>query len=179
MIGARFPRLRVRPIPAAHWRVTGVAIGFGLLLAAAIQTASARFEILVDGQTSRCLEDTRALVLDRRRHDLARGAIYAFTPPEAAAALFRPGIRFAKRIAGLPGDVVQVSAEVTTVNGVVVGHGLDLAATLGVEPARLERRFTVPEGRFFPMGETRDSLDGRYYGAVAIEAGIGRAWRLF
>lgn len=29
------------------------------------------------------------------------------------------------------------------------------------------------------MGETRDSLDGRYYGAVAIETGIGRAWRLF
>jgi conjugal transfer pilin signal peptidase TrbI len=172
MIGAR-------AIPAAHWRITGVAIGFGLVLAATIQTASERFEILVDGQTSRCLEDTRALVLDRHRHDLARGAIYAFTPPEAAAALFRPGTRFAKRIAGLPGDVVEIGAEATTVNGVVVGEGLDLAATLGVEPARFIRRFTVPEGSFFPMGETRDSLDGRYYGAVAIEAGIGRAWRLF
>lgn len=179
MSGARIWRFRARAIPAAHWRVTGLAIGFGLLLAAAIQTASARFEILVDGQTSRCLENTRALVLDRRRHDLARGAIYAFTPPAAAAALFRPGTRFAKRIAGLPGDMVEVGVEATTVNGVVVGHGLDLAAVLGVDPARLDRRFTVPEGRFFPMGETRDSLDGRYYGAVAIEAGIGRAWRLF
>lgn len=179
MIGARFRHLRPRPIPAAHWRVTAVAIGFGLILAAAIQTAATRFEILVDGQTSRCLEDTNALLLDRRRHDLARGAIYAFTPPEAAAALFRPGTRFAKRIAGLPGDVVEVGVEATTVNGVVVGHGLDLAAILGVEPGSLNRRFTVPEGRFFPMGETRDSLDGRYYGAVAIEAGIGRAWRLF
>jgi conjugal transfer pilin signal peptidase TrbI len=179
MMGARFPHLSARQIPAAHWRVTGLAIGFGLMLAVAIQSASTRFEILVDGQTSRCLEDTRALVLDRRRHDLARRALYAFTPPEPAAALFRPGTRFAKRIAGLPGDIVEVGPEATTVNGVVVGHGLDLAATLGVDPARLDRRFTVPEGRFFPMGETRDSLDGRYYGAVAIEAGIGRAWRLF
>lgn len=144
MSGARFLLLGARAIPAAHWRVTGVAIGFGLMLAAAIQTASTRFEILVDGQTSRCLEDTRALVLDRHRHDLARGSIYAFTPPEAAAVLFRPGTRFAKRIAGLPSDVVEVGTEATTVNGVVVGHGLDLTATLGVDPARLERRFTVP-----------------------------------
>jgi conjugal transfer pilin signal peptidase TrbI len=179
MIRARIWHFRARAIPAAHWRVTGVAIGFGLLLAASIETASARFEILVDGQTSRCLEDTRALLLDRRRHDLVRGAIYAFTPPAAAAALFRPGTRFAKRIAGLPGDVVEVGAEATTVNGLVVGEGLDLAGVLGVDPVRLDRRFIVPEGRFFAMGETRDSLDGRYYGAVAIEAGIGRAWRLF
>ena len=170
-----------RPVVMAwrNRRVVAVSVGFGAALAAAMLAFGARYEILVDSQTNRCLEDTRALLLDRRDRSFERGAIVAFTPPPAGAALYRDGMRFAKIVAALPGDVVEVTQDAITVNGVVVAEGLDLVAMLGVPVETYVRRFTVREGTFFPMGETRDSFDGRYYGVVDMDAGLGRAWRLF
>lgn len=161
-----------------HWRIGATAGLVGIAMAAGITSAGQRWEILVDGQVNRCLENTRALLLDRRDRVIERGAIYAFDAPPAAAALFRDGTRFAKRIVGLPGDLVEVTVDATAINGVVIGEGLDLTGSLGMPPETYVRRFTVRAGTVFPMGETRDSFDGRYYGVVPVEALLGRARRL-
>lgn len=161
-----------------HGRIGATAGLVGIAMAVAISTIGQRWEIVIDGQVNRCLEDTWALLLDRRDRVVERGGIYAFDAPPMAAPLFRDGTRFAKRIVGLPGDLVEVTLTATTINGVVVGEGLDLTETLGMQPETYVRRFTVRAGTVFPMGETRDSFDGRYYGVVPVEALLGRARRL-
>lgn len=173
----RFRRSLARDL-RRHGRIGAVAGLVGVAMAVAITTAGQRWEIVIDGQVNRCLEDTWALLLDRRDRVVERGGVYAFDPPPAAAALFRDGTRFAKRIVGLPGDRVEVTLAATTINGVVVGEGLDLTDTLGMPPETYVRRFTVRPDTVFPMGETRDSFDGRYYGVVPVEALLGRARRL-
>ncbi|MEM1298221.1 MAG: S26 family signal peptidase [Pseudomonadota bacterium] len=112
-----------------------------------------------------------------------RGQIYAFHPPELVHRLgvFPADIVFVKRAAGLPGDRIEVSLdEGISVNGAVVTRGLPLAARLGTPIPDLERTFIVPEAHVFFLGETEDSLDGRYFGAVEISThGIGRGWALW
>jgi conjugal transfer pilin signal peptidase TrbI len=150
-------------------------VGFGFYLAAALDAAAARWSLFVDPQSSRCLDGVVALLVDKDDHAVARGDIYAFVPPAEAALFFPPEMLFAKRVMGLPGDVVEVTLEATTVNGVVVAKGLALADMLGVSAARYLRRFTVPDGHLLMMGDTADSYDGRYWGVVPAANGVGRA----
>lgn len=82
-------------------------------------------------------------------------------------------------MAGLPGDRVTVTEQETRVNGVVVGVGLALAATVGRNPSSYVREFVVAPGQVFVMGRTLDSYDSRYWGAVQAPQLIGRASRLF
>jgi conjugal transfer pilin signal peptidase TrbI len=160
----------------------GLALLLGLVLYGqmAIAEVSTRFMLAYDPQTHRSLDGAVLYLLDRDVRAPVRGAVFAFRPPAAAAALFPEPhrVKFMKRVVGLPGDRVVVEGGVTRVNGVVVGQGLDLVPFLKADRGFFIRAFTVPEGRFFPMGDTRDSYDGRYYGVVAIDAILGRAGRL-
>jgi conjugal transfer pilin signal peptidase TrbI len=92
---------------------------------------------------------------------------------------FRPDLLVVKRLVGIPGDRVVVGTDVTTVNGAVVGEGLDLAATLKRPPEDFHADFTVPEGTYFILGDTRDSYDSRYWGPLPAEALRGRAYGLW
>lgn len=163
---------------AGRRRIIAMA-GFAFYLGAALEAAAARWSVFYDPQSSRCLEGVVALLVDKTDHAVARGDIYAFTPPDEAALFFPPGMPFAKRVMGLPGDVVEVTAEVVAVNGAVVAHGLGLLDILGVASDRYIRRFTVPDGHLLMMGDTPDSYDGRYWGTVPAANGLGRARVVF
>jgi conjugal transfer pilin signal peptidase TrbI len=153
--------------------------GLAFYLSATLDAAAERWALVYDPQTSRCLEGVVALVIDKGDHAIARGDIYAFAPPDAAALFFPPGMLFAKRVMGLPGDVVEVTIEATTVNGEVVAEGLRLTALLGAPADRYVRRFRVPAGHVLMIGDTADSFDGRYWGTVPIANGVGRARVVF
>jgi conjugal transfer pilin signal peptidase TrbI len=153
--------------------------GLAFYLSAAFDAAAERWALVYDPQTSRCLDGVVALVIDKGDHAVARGDIYAFAPPDAAALFFPPGMLFAKRVMGLPGDVVEVTIEATIVNGEVVAEGLQLTALLGAPADRYVRRFRVPAGHVLMIGDTADSFDGRYWGTVPIANGVGRARVVF
>ncbi len=121
------------------------------------------------------------------RKDPERGEIVIFPSP-------RDGIRLVKRVIGLPGDVVQVRNGRLLVNGSALEYRLleksgkpTLEETLnghahavitGSSFAGLADfgPYTVPEGRYFMMGDNRDnSLDSRVFGAVSRESIQGRA----
>ena len=56
------------------------------------------------------------------------------------------------------------------------GEELDIAATLKRPPEDFHADFTVPEGTYFILGDTRDSYDSRYWGPLPAEALRGRAY---
>ncbi len=85
------------------------------------------------------------------------------------------GVPLMKRIAGLPGQQVCRTDRTITVDGIEMGEALkrdrlgrDLPVWRGC------RRFA--DGEVFLMNwETRDSLDGRYFGPLPMTSIIGRA----
>ena len=134
--------------------------------------------------------------------DPVRGDIVVFDSPV-------DGTSLVKRVIGVPGDVVALEGERLTVNGHAARYSPEdirgvrglLAATaaqhplllreagLGsphdimILPARLAHRsldaVTVPDGKYFMMGDNRDnSADSRYFGFVPRRDIIGRATRV-
>jgi signal peptidase I len=142
----------------------------------------------------------RLPVLNTKFLDLGepkRGDVAVFRYPE------NPSIDYIKRVVGLPGDHLAYYEKVLYVNGVpveqetvstYVGVGAGEAMTgaslrsehLGDETHKIliqpgapgvEGEFVVPEGQYFVMGDNRDnSNDSRYWGAVAEEHLVGRAF---
>ncbi|MFE8034503.1 signal peptidase I [Thiohalocapsa marina] len=140
-----------------------------------------RFRIGIDDQAALCLPPYRWYLIDTHARAIAQGELLAFAATEAMAPYFTPGQTVIKRAAGVAGDRIQVTAITTLVNGVPQPQSaLALAKTLGERPAAFSREgFIVPDDQLWVMGETRDSFDSRYWGALPMERVIGRAYALF
>jgi signal peptidase I len=129
--------------------------------------------------------------------DPVRGDIAVFFSP-------KDGTRLVKRVIGLPGDTIQLRAEVLYVNGEAQGYSAtevepfrrdiheDPNPILAIEhlgavdhyvlalPGRAARRsfgpYVLPPKGYFMMGDSRDnSLDSRYFGPVPRDQIVGRA----
>jgi signal peptidase I len=115
-----------------------------------------------------------------------RGDIVIFRSPE------RPTVDLVKRLIGLPGDTLQLINKQLYVNGQQVTEDVYVEhkdsrtfpnrAYLS-EQMRLRDNFgpvTVPEGRYFCMGDNRDfSYDSRFWGTVPAEYLKGRAFVIY
>ena len=137
-----------------------------------------RYRLGIDPQISRCLPDTRVVLIDQDAALPARGGLVAFRATNLAP-LFPDGTILVKVLAGLPGDRIAVTEEAVAVNREAVARGLALAERLGQRPADFVRTVTVSPDHYFVIGRSEDSFDSRYYGFVAGEHIIGPAWRLF
>lgn len=85
-----------------------------------------------------------------------------------------PKMAFVKRVAGIPGDRIEVIGEHLFVNGEQQNEPY-------LHPFRKNRRgkkpysTTVPEGKLFVLGDNRDhSADSRVWGFVPLEEVVGR-----
>jgi len=128
-----------------------------------------------------------------------RGDIVVFFSPA-------DGQRLVKRVIGLPGDRIELASDRLLINGrpseydlLPIDTGRDVppdkdgrrvyaeetaagipAHPITILPQRPAMRsfgpITVPEGKYFMMGDNRDnSNDSRYYGAVDRNRIVGRA----
>jgi len=83
----------------------------------------------------------------------------------------------AKLVAGVPGDMVEVTAQGISING---RHWGPLNAIVleksGKTAESVTRSFEIPEGELLLLGTLPRSYDGRYWGTVKLEQVIGRAW---
>lgn len=101
-----------------------------------------------------------------------RGDVIVFTPPE-------PGDQkpYIKRVIGLPGDRVQITADrQVLVNSVVLEEDYigDRPTSCRSNPVNCD--VTVPPGHFFTLGDNRTgSEDSRFYGLVSEDRIIGKA----
>jgi signal peptidase I len=135
-----------------------------------------------------------------RWNDPKAGDIAVFFSPE-------DGKRLVKRVIGVPGDTIELRDEILVVNGqplnydvidsapvreevyedpkpiVAIEHGLNKPHRMMVLPSRSAMRSfaptTLPQGKYFMMGDSRDnSHDSRYFGVVDRDQIVGRAQRI-
>ena len=109
--------------------------------------------------------------------DPKRGDIIVFEYPN------NPSIDYIKRIVGVPGDVIEVRDKQLYRNGEKVEESYIRHSEGDVVQPGVRDNYgpvTVPEGKYFAMGDNRDdSQDSRFWGFVDRTAIHGRAWIIY
>lgn len=102
-------------------------------------------------------------------HAPQRGDVVAFHSPE------NPRGDAIKRIVGLPGEEVEIIEGQVLIDGVRLEESYITESTYGSWGPEV-----VGEGEYYVLGDNRDtSGDSRYFGMLAREAIIGKAWLLY
>jgi len=128
------------------------------------------------------------------KHDIvqwdspSRGDIIAFRYPGDES------VNYTKRVIGVPGDEIAISGRAVYINGKKISRSLisrDEDTEIFLEKLNgreylvqnyrhahgkdTMKKFTVPQGALFVMGDNRDnSFDSRYWGFVPIENVLGK-----
>jgi signal peptidase I len=97
-------------------------------------------------------------------------------PERGDVIIFKPPIStdedFIKRVIGLPGDTVEIKDQAVYVNGVKLNEPYEAEA-----PRYTMAQVTVPEGKYFVMGDNRNHSNDSHNGWFADRKEIhGKAW---
>ena len=123
------------------------------------------------------LQPTQHVLVNKAAYVLsnpARGEVALVANPQS------PGQLLLRRIIGLPGDTIVVTATSLTINGV----SLDESAYTSIAPGQPESpvigKWTLGSGQFFVLADNRFGVagaesDSRYFGPVTRRNIIGRA----
>lgn len=149
-----------------------------VVVAGSVVLLATRFSIAIAVQESLCLPPYRLWVIDKRDTEPVRGEIFAFKS-KGLSPVFADGTTIVKVLEGMPGDVVEVTLEQTTINKKTVGRGLDVAVSHGIAPQKYVRNGRIEDGRYWFFGRTSDSFDSRYWGSVGTDQIIGKAYPLW
>lgn len=106
-----------------------------------------------------------------------RGDVVVFTPPPP-----NEEDEYIKRVIGLPGETVMVQEGRVFINGeLLVEPYLDESVYTFDEGFLGEGiEFTVPDGKYFLMGDNREhSSDSRAFGPIELKKISGRAWVIY
>ena len=151
-----------------------LVVGGALVIALVIKTFLLQaFYIPSSSMVSTLNIGDRVLVnkLSYDLHDVHRGDIIVFERPESEAD--SPISDLIKRVVGLPGDTVEGQNGQVLIDGEPLAEPyLDEGVTTGdFDPVE------VPEGHYFMMGDNRgDSRDSRFFGPIAEDTIVGRAF---
>jgi len=175
---ARAGRYLVRP--KQPWRRYSVKAGLLFLsMSMAWMYVVSRYRIGIDNQVEKCLPGYTFFLVDKWDHKLERGKIYSFHARHMEP-LFKDGTRMVKILRGLPGDSVEIDRDLRIrINSQEIAQGLPLAQKLGASESAFQGKTTLAHNTYWFMGESPMSFDSRYWGVVAQEQIIGRAYPLF
>jgi signal peptidase I len=108
--------------------------------------------------------------------DPVRGDVVVFTPPVSETD------EFIKRVIGLPGEQVMVRDGHVYINDKLLKENY-LASDLRTDDGDFlaeGAEYTVPEGKYFVMGDNRPhSSDSRSWGPITKKVISGRAWVIY
>ncbi len=92
-----------------------------------------------------------------------------------------PSVDYIKRIVGTPGDTLEIKNKQLYRNGELVNEAyVEHYHNMIIDERDNMPLITVPEGKYFVMGDNRDhSLDSRYWGFVDRNSIHGKAWRFY
>jgi signal peptidase I len=115
-----------------------------------------------------------------------RGDIIVFSTKGMNDSRIRPSTLHISRIAGLPGETVQIDPPHLLINGeqtqMPVKNGYTLASATGTESllAHREDQITLGDDEYLVLADnTEHSLDGRYYGPIKRAQFVGRVRRIY
>lgn len=123
-----------------------------------------------------------------------RGDIIMFSTSGISNPLVRPDTFYIKRIAGLPGETIEINPPNLIVNGNVVheppifaeiasrSNGFLCAHTVTPKPVLSSRedKIILGDNEYLTLGDnTARNLDGRYYGSIKGDQIIGRISRIY
>lgn len=108
----------------------------------------------------------------------ARGDVIVFkAPPEISEE-----DEYIKRVIAVPGERVRVSGGHVYINDELLKEDYlaDTVYTAGGSFLKDDQEYTVPEGKYFVMGDNRPhSLDSRFFGPITKDTMSGRAWVIY
>lgn len=159
---------------AGRW--TGALAAFGVLIAALVikggEDLLNRYHVGLNRTES--LDDW-GYIVDSRNRSPKRGDLVEFVVPDNR--YYPAGASFVKRVAGVPGDLVERRGEHVFVAGRDVGR-VKTHDRQG-RPVEAGPTGVIPPGRLYVAGDHQDSLDSRYAVIGLIETrrviGVGEA----
>jgi signal peptidase I len=104
----------------------------------------------------------------------SRGEIALVANPQS------PGQLLLRRVVGVPGDTIVVTATTLTVNGVALNETVYTGIAAGQPESPVIGKWTLGSGQFFVLADDRFAVagaesDSRYFGPVTRRNIIGRA----
>ncbi|KAG0186695.1 hypothetical protein DFQ28_007415 [Apophysomyces sp. BC1034] len=121
-------------------------------------TQSLGVKISYDDQRETCLDFRFSLVRYDPWHRFAIGEIVSFDPSSVVPGLFPKGTYLGKRVAGVPGDQVDVCPQGVKVNRIL------LSTDFSVKYPPKYQSITISPDHYFVIGTAPGSFDSRYYG---------------
>ncbi|MDR1164667.1 MAG: signal peptidase I [Deltaproteobacteria bacterium] len=167
----------------------GKAIALAVVLALIIRSFVVQaFHIPSGSMIPTFLEGDRVLVLKYSygvRNPFTNRVLFGSGAPERGDVVvfqypLNPKVDFVKRVVGLPGETVEARNGEIFVNGAPIDDPHGHYDNPKIPPTRNFGPLTVPEGKYFMMGDNRDySNDSRSWGFVDMSLLRGKAWRLY
>ena len=209
--------MNVRSMLTRLWREWVRPLALPLLVVASAKSAIADINFVPTGSMKPTILEGDVVFVNKLAYDLrvpftfARLAAWAEPQRGDIVVCHSPadGMRLVKRVVGVPGDIVELRADIVFLNGTAQSYG-PLSAdvirqlsnaerlravfaeeTLGARahpvmalpdlPARRDfGPIQVPPGSYFVLGDNRDnSHDSRFFGFVAREKIVGEATGVF
>jgi signal peptidase I len=180
--------------PLPFWVELPLLIMVALIIAVVLKTFLVQaFWIPSSSMENTLLVNDRVLVnkLSFRIGDIHRGQVIVFDDPRGsedtdegfitavarniaeAIGLSTPRSEFIKRVIGLPGETIEISAGRVIVDGVALDEPY-------LKPGERMPDFgpvVIPQGEVFVMGDNRSaSQDSRFFGPIPTEDIVGRAF---
>jgi signal peptidase I len=162
----------------AHVAVVVVAcLGWSAGTNALLEHMRYRTFYIPSGAMEHTLEINDYVVVDTwayRSEIPRRGDIVVFTPPPQAGA----GKKYIKRVAGVPGDTVELRQDILLVNNQAVPDSGRFLAPIPASPNFSPTM--VAQGTLFVLGDNRhNSADSRVWGLLPLENVTGRTCAIF
>ncbi len=137
---------------------------------------TSNYKIGDDTQLQKCLNGGYKWFLSFKKETTPiKGNLMVFET-KGLSPIFEDGTRMVKILSAVPGDRVAVNESGVLVNGELAAPGgAELAYKFGRKPEEFYGEKVLNENEYWFLGETKESFDSRYWGAVSREQIIARA----
>jgi len=176
------------PFEKPRWRQNVESIGLALLIALAVRSSVVQAFWVPSGSMLPTIQIGDHIFVNKLAYavrvplvgtellkvgDLERNEIVVFVSP------VDPSTDLIKRVIAIPGDTVEIRDKKVFVNGAAIAdteaHFVDATIHPTGDRDNMTPR-TVPEGKFFVLGDNRDrSYDSRFWGFADINQIKGKA----
>lgn len=117
-------------------------------------------------------------IVDKWDRTPEKGAYFGFFTIDIPK--FENGMRFVKIVGGVPGDRYKVEDGIAMVNSDDVGHiHPDIAEKLTKKISDFDTESVIPAGKYYMQATHERSYDSRYWGVIAENQLMGRAYPIW